>query len=391
MARKAKSAGGSKSPARRKSSKGAGSGQSPEIRGSSHPVEGSVDDGLRPEEAGVASVATDDSTVTARLPRTGKPAGDHDSVPHIPLDADGDETWIANRDDRERRSPAGSEISARRASLVVIAHPDRTMLGSSFSIFPGTAMTIGRSADVEIGFPDVMEVSRRHARIIRNSDETIIEDLGSRNGTLVNGAYLDRACNLASGDVIELQVVKLKFLEGDDLEHGYHEALYHLTILDELTGIFNRRRYDAEVDRDFARSRRHGTPLSLIIFDIDGFKSINDEYGHPAGDAVLQQMARLVEQHIRREEIFARSGGDEFLILCPDVPLSGATTLAEKLRARVAANEFDLGSGTIPVTCSFGVAGISPAMKSPEELYAAADRELYRSKQKGRNAVSSAE
>ncbi len=388
MARKAKSAARSSQGAKKRRSK-PGRAERP-LR---------VDDDSSPDllHAGPDSAARESSaaslpeTTAELLPETtADPAVSARSGGPSSESSDSDETWIARPDDHTRRITP-FDRARHGASLVVISHPDRMMLGSSFSISPNATMTIGRSSDAEVGFPEVMEVSRRHARIRRGEEATIIEDLGSRNGTWINGARLDGPRRLISGDIIEVQVVKLKFIEGDDLEQGYHEALYHLTVMDDLTGIFNRRRYDAEVERDFARSRRHHTPLSLIVFDVDDFKTINDDHGHPAGDAVLQQIARLVESHVRREEVFARAGGDEFLILCPDVPLSGASVLAEKLRALIAQHPFRFADQTFAVTCSFGVASLTAEMNASEELYVHADRLLYRSKDEGRNRVSSAD
>lgn len=303
---------------------------------------------------------------------------------------DSDETWISRRKRPSLNLPFElPDASDEPASLVVISHPESSMLGGYFSIQPGAAITIGRSPDVEVSFPSVMEISRCHARITRFRKSTTIEDLDSRNGTFINGERLKRVATLRNGDVIEIQSVKLKFFLGDNIEQAYHEALYQLAILDELTRIYNRRGYETEVERDFARARRHGRPLSLIIFDIDGFKEINDQKGHPAGDAVLKQIARLVEKHLRREEIFARTGGDEFVVLCPEVTASGSLILAERLRDLIAKHPFECEGHEMTISCSFGVADLTPEMKAPSDLYAEADRLLYRSKERGRNMVSS--
>jgi len=308
------------------------------------------------------------------------------------LEQDGDETWHSRRSRPSLEIPLPTESAAEEpASLVVISHPDSTMLGSYYKIAPRDSITIGRSPDVEVSFQEVMEISRRHARISRLGDVTVLEDLGSRNGTFLNGDRIQGKANLSSGDLIAVHGVKMKFFQGGNIEQAYHEALFHLAVHDELTRIYNRRGYESEVERDFSRAKRHSRPLALIVFDIDGFKAINDRLGHLAGDAVLQQIARLVERHLRREEIFARSGGDEFLILCPEVYVAGATFLAERLRSLIASNEFDCDDGRLQVSCSFGVAGISESMQTHGDLFAAADRQLYRSKQKGGNTVSSPE
>jgi diguanylate cyclase (GGDEF)-like protein len=128
--------------------------------------------------------------------------------------------------------------------------------------------------------------------------------------------------------------------------------------------------------------------LSLIIFDLDEFKQINDSYGHLCGDFVLKQVASLARDMVRPEQVLARVGGDEFVILAPETPAAGAEALAAKLRDRIAGLDHRYGDLRISLTCSFGVAELADAMATPQDLYHAADSALLLAKRSGRNRVA---
>lgn len=159
--------------------------------------------------------------------------------------------------------------------------------------------------------------------------------------------------------------------------------LQRLASTDALTGLFNRRKFNEELHNEIARAKRYGVQLTLIIFDIDHFKRINDHYGHQVGDSVLQSLATLVLNNIRDTDVLARWGGEEFTILISDNETIAPNTLAEKLREVIAENRFaEVGT----VTCSFGVA----EYKTGEDIKAfikRADVNLYRAKAEGRNRV----
>jgi diguanylate cyclase (GGDEF)-like protein len=248
-------------------------------------------------------------------------------------------------------------------------------------------LEIGRSPLVGLSLPEVMSISRKHARLRYAGPVVTVEDLGSTNGTFVNGHPIQGRTVLKSGDRFQTAAVHFKFLHEQDVESAYHLAIYDLVARDGLTEIFNKRKYEEEVQREFARAVRHHRPLSLILFDLDEFKQINDSYGHLCGDFVLKQVASLARDLTRPEEVLARVGGDEFAILAPETGIHGAETLAVKLRDRIEGFEHRYGDVKIAVRCSCGVAELAPEMISPQDLYQAADAALLVAKRSGRNRV----
>jgi diguanylate cyclase (GGDEF)-like protein len=161
-----------------------------------------------------------------------------------------------------------------------------------------------------------------------------------------------------------------------------HEAR---SMTDALTGLMNRRGFDIQLTARTAHSRTHTLPLCLVMLDIDHFKSVNDTFGHASGDAVLRQLASVLQQSLRPDDVVARLGGEEFVALLPGCPLAEGVMVAEKLRAAVAAHDFQIGR---QVTASFGIAPWR-AEQAPDQFIATADACLYQSKHAGRNRVTS--
>ena len=294
-----------------------------------------------------------------------------------------EETLVAPR---RRSTDPGPE-----ASLILIAHPLNEALGTRFRLRPRTSVVFGRADTAEISLPEVNSLSREHARLTYKSESVVIEDLGSTNGTYVNEVRIEEPTVLRSGDRFQVGAAHFKFLQERDIENAYHQAIHDLVILDGLTQIANKRRFEEEAAREFGRARRYGRPLSLILFDVDRFKVVNDTHGHLCGDFVLKKIVELTIPLLRREQVFARVGGEEFVILCPEGEPRSARILAERVRSRVARNGFSHAGTAFGVTCSFGIAGIGPDIASVQELYEAADRAMYRSKNAGRNAITISE
>lgn len=288
---------------------------------------------------------------------------------------------------RERGSSGHLQVGSE-ADFILIAHPEGKRLGSRFRLSPGTTMEIGRSGIVGVSLPEVVSISRKHARLRYIGSVVTIEDLGSTNGTYINDQPIHGRTVLRSGDRIQTAAVHFKFLHEQDVESAYHLAIYDLVAKDGLTEIFNKRKLDEELQREFARAVRHRRPLSLIAFDLDEFKTVNDTYGHLCGDFILKQVASLARDLVGPEQVFARAGGDEFVILAPETGAAGAQSLAAEIQDRIASYDHRSGNIKITVTCSFGVAELAKDMTNPNELYQAADDALLLAKRSGRNRVA---
>jgi two-component system cell cycle response regulator len=166
-----------------------------------------------------------------------------------------------------------------------------------------------------------------------------------------------------------------------------NSKLEKLANTDALTGLANRRYLFERLAEAWSLAERNERALSCIMFDLDSFKSVNDTYGHAAGDRVLQIIAQATRDCLRRYDIVARVGGEEFCILCPELQLDGAVGLAERLRQTIAETKCDLDGATLAVTASFGVATRSPGSSNADALIVLADRMLYRAKEDGRDQV----
>jgi len=181
-------------------------------------------------------------------------------------------------------------------------------------------------------------------------------------------------------------MVRLKLLQ-DELKDRMAE-LDRLASTDPLTGLYNRRMFFRRMDEEVARAGRTASPMCLLYVDIDFFKKINDEYGHDAGDKVLQQVARTMTRIIRRGDVLGRIGGEEFLILLPDTPGEAGQRIAERLRQRVEHATIITGNSKLAVTISAGVFhAADPVGLSIDDMVKAADEALYEAKETGRNRV----
>ena len=217
----------------------------------------------------------------------------------------------------ERKLPAAGPTADKAAYLVVIYGAD---LGKRIALGPG-AIEAGRSTKCDISI-DQESVSRRHARIWWDGIGYRVRDLGSTNGTYVNDALVSER-EMVDGDQIKIGRTILKFMTGTNIEASYHEEIYRMMTYDGLTQIFNKRYFHEAFEREISRCRRYGRDLALVIFDIDHFKLKNDTYGHLAGDAILHDLAAAVRVRLRREDVFARVGGEEFAVLTPEVSAGG--------------------------------------------------------------------
>lgn len=261
-----------------------------------------------------------------------------------------------------------------------------TQLGEVQRLGSGV-INAGRNQDSDLWIPDD-GVSRRHARFIAENGRYILEDLQSANGTFVQGERITRRV-LQDGDLVQLgPTAVFRYSIADEDQETLLRQLYAASVTDALTGAHKREYFDAQLTNELSYARRHQRDCSVVMFDLDHFKRLNDTYGHPAGDEVLTLVARVVRQELRAEDMLARYGGEEFAIVLRAINLRGAAMLAERLRAQIAALVIQHGGQQLRVTMSAGCASARElGDPSSDELVAAADRRLYVAKRTGRNRV----
>jgi diguanylate cyclase (GGDEF)-like protein len=253
-------------------------------------------------------------------------------------------------------------------------------------------LTVGRGSDCDIIIADPA-VSRKHLQIccreiIKNGEnpkiKIVLRDLGSSNGTLVNYASARRVV-LKPGDKIFLGRTILKFDHRDVAEQNFFDEIYRLATTDSLTSLLNKASITRTLSEEIADSARNRRWMSVILMDIDEFKSMNDLNGHLVGDRILQCVANILQTTIRKRDKAGRFGGDEFLIMLPETGAKGAAQVAERIRKTIETTiDAELG---LParVTASLGIASCRTNIGSAESLLEKADIALYRAKSLGRN------
>ena len=289
------------------------------------------------------------------------------------------------RDEVEDLSDSVARGPRSEAALTVLRGEN---VGALYAIDTDETV-IGRSTDVGITLPDD-SLSRQHARIRRDGTGYLIEDLGSTNGTFVDGERIDTPRALEDGSRIHLgSRTVLHFRLHDAVELEAARQTYALAVRDPLTGVFNRRHMQERLWSEAAFARRHHTTLSLILLDIDHFKRINDEHGHAVGDAALCLLASALVTLTRQEDVLARYGGEEFALIARGIDRAGTLLLAERMRTTIEEQRVPIEGGTISFTVSIGVAHCEPGSEmEAQQLFEAADRALYTAKDAGRNHVS---
>lgn len=280
-----------------------------------------------------------------------------------------------------------ADQETRAACLLFLTGP---MMGHYISLGEH-AREVGRSDESDIIIND-KGVSRRHAcfylRPNRMGDpDGFVEDLGSSNGVYVNGERIQGAHQLHQGDKITLGTETiLRFTYQDEVDQAFQKRLLDAAINDGLTGMRNRAYFDQKIKAEFEYAARYGATLSVIIFDIDYFKQINDAHGHVVGDAVLARLGACMLEAVREEDFLARYGGEEFAMICRELTAEQGFKAAERLRKLVESESFRHGEVELELTVSAGVASYPeiPA-QTHVELISAADEALYRAKSIGRN------
>ncbi|MBX3729883.1 MAG: diguanylate cyclase [Candidatus Sumerlaeia bacterium] len=234
------------------------------------------------------------------------------------------------------------------------------------------------------------------AEVYRQADDDLLRD-----GTL---QQYESAVTHADGSRHEVLFHKAPFL-GPEGEHGgiigtlvditerkqLESELQRLATTDPLTGVNNRRHFLGFAQKELARVRRHGSPTSLLMLDIDHFKRVNDTYGHSVGDLALKLVAQVLTEALREGDIFGRLGGEEFAVLLPATPLPGAVGVAERLRRMLATRTFMADGEALSITVSIGATAFHPGDTHVDAILERADTALYRAKNNGRNRVESNE
>ncbi len=270
----------------------------------------------------------------------------------------------------------------------VLVRLDGALAGQTTSI-GDDGVTIGRGRKQAVRVEDE-GISRSHARILCQAGGYYLEDLGSSNGTYAGGKRVSTVV-LRDGDIVHIGPrVSFRFTLTDEKQERLYRQLFESSTRDALTGTYNRQHFDERLDSEVAYAVRHKTVVSLVLFDLDHFKQVNDRHGHQAGDAVLSHTAGLVHPRLRVEDVFARYGGEEFAIILRSIDLPGAARVGERIRTAVSAKPAMHDGQLIPVTLSAGAASLGCSTEeTAAELLAAADRRLYLAKGAGRNRVVS--
>ncbi len=247
-------------------------------------------------------------------------------------------------------------------------------------------LVIGRSRQADVMLNNEL-ISRTHCQVKHTTEGVIVEDLGSTNGTMIDGKPIHRARLPVNGRLL-LGTFVLKLEYKDMMEVNYEDKLFTAATTDPLTGIPNRQwlmeRGMAEVEN--LKNSEH--VLSVVIMDIDFFKSVNDSHGHQAGDVIIRGVAQLLLREKREQDLLGRYGGEEFVMFLPFITGGNAAVFCERIRRQVETNVFEFRGTRIPITVSIGVCSQpGVAINSLEDVIRRADEALYRAKNQGRNRV----
>src|SRR4051812_2107290 len=285
----------------------------------------------------------------------------------------------ASRPSRE----IGAPVLQRRTVVKVLTGLEAGRL----HVITSDLTVVGRAVGCDLRIDD-SSLSRQHCRIRKTNGVYFVEDLGSRNGTMVNGMRIQAPQRLEDGALVQLAAGTIvMFSQQEDLEVQAEQRLYASAVLDPLTGLHNRRHLDARLKSEFAFASRHQTPLSILLIDIDHFKKVNDTYGHPGGDAALRALAERLQRTVRTEDIVARYGGEEVAVVARGIEAVGAMLLAERVRTTVEKIRVQHDGKTIAYTISVGAATMTREriFDGVPALLKAADDALYQAKAQGRN------
>ena len=250
----------------------------------------------------------------------------------------------------------------------------------------GSSFTIGRSHGADLTLDDP-RISSRHCRIEDRGDGWALMDLGSTNGTFVNGEQADDRV-LVANDKIELGDTVLRFELQDAADAAYDEHVQRMIHVDDLTGLYLRRRFDHELSLLLSAAARGGGPLGLLVMDLDGLKQINDANGHLFGAYVIAQSGRLIGETIPQGAIAARFGGDEYTAALPAHDLAQTQVVANAILEAIRDYPFEYDGVRLRPGISVGCAVYPDHAPDAERLFRSADAALYSAKRGGKGRVS---
>ncbi|HTP51339.1 MAG TPA: GGDEF domain-containing protein [Anaeromyxobacteraceae bacterium] len=286
--------------------------------------------------------------------------------------------------------PRGPQAD-RRPYLLVLSGPQ---LGEMFPVERGVELVMGRDADCHIRLRDP-GASRRHASFFASSDGARVRDLSSQNGTYLDGTRVSD-CRVQEGQRIHMGMHStLKYLLCDDLELEYQKRIAEGALQDPLTGLYNHRHFKQRLSAELAAVQRHGRPLSVLLVDVDDFHRVNDAHGQLAGDEALKMIAHVIKGAVRREDVLARLGSEDFAVLARETPASGGRALADRIRKAVERSRLSFRGQDLALTVTAGLAVVTSIAtyepgKTDRAVLAAAESALKQGKQAGGNGFGSA-
>lgn len=256
-------------------------------------------------------------------------------------------------------------------------------------VLPQGTVILGRGQDADIHLDDEL-ASRKHCSLTFDGVRIMVQDLGSTNGTYVDGNPI-QAAELTSENRLQVGKMVMKVEFKDKTEEAFDRELFQAATQDPLTQIPNRRTFMDRSVGEMALARRNDYYIHTAMIDVDHFKHVNDTWGHPCGDMVLKEIARILKEEKRESDILARYGGEEFVMLFCGIGPEDAKKSAERLRAAIEKHRFSWKDTIIPITISVGLASKQGgSIGKIDEMIAESDKLLYIAKEGGRNQVASA-
>ncbi|MBT8491540.1 MAG: diguanylate cyclase [Deltaproteobacteria bacterium] len=279
------------------------------------------------------------------------------------------------------------DVEQKRSGWLLVVQGAEVDLGRH--VLCDHPITVGRDPDVDLPLSDG-SISRAHCSIERDPEtgRYVVVDLGSTNGTTVNGTTVKGRLALTEGDKVFLGASVLRFSFADAVDLQYQERVEEMVTTDPLTGLATKRQYDSTFSAAAQRAERDGSPLTVLVADMDGLKQINDTHGHEMGGFAITEIATLMKKVFGSHGELCRFGGDEFVGCFPGLDREQARSLADRLRLDINDHHFTRGGIEVSPTISVGLATYPGDTSEPNELFTIADRAMYKAKRRGRNRVA---